>query len=240
MEIAKKLANSHNDIYGAEPVTIVVLGDSVSQGCFELFESGDAIDTVFEHQYAYGTRMDEMLHLLFPRAHIHVVNSGISGDNAQNGLKRLERDVLSFHPDLVVVSYGLNDATRGDAGLDAYTQALEGIFRAVVQTGAECIFMTENMMNTTVSCHIEKERIREMAERTLRVQTEGVLERYFEAAKAVANANGVRVCDCYAKWKAMECSGVDVTNLLANSINHPIRPMHALFAYSLVETMLEM
>ncbi len=62
MKIASKLANSQQNIYGASPVTIVVLGDSVSQGCFELFESGQAIDTVFEHRNAYSTKMDEMLH----------------------------------------------------------------------------------------------------------------------------------------------------------------------------------
>ncbi len=177
--------------------------------------------------------------MLFPKAHIHIVNSGISGDNAQNGLKRLERDVLSFHPDLVVVSYGLNDANCGDVGLEAYTKALEGIFRGVLQTGAECIFLTENMMNTTVSCHIEKERFREIAEHSARIQNEGVLDRYFEAAKEVARANQVRICDCYAKWKAMARAGVNVTELLSNYINHPIRPMQALFAYSLVETMLD-
>ena len=59
-----------------------------------------------------------------------------------------------------------------------------------------------------------------------------------DAAKETAAAHGVTVCDCYAKWKAMAAAGVNVTELLANKVNHPIRELTGLFAYSLLETML--
>ncbi|MBE6589000.1 MAG: GDSL family lipase [Ruminococcaceae bacterium] len=240
MKIIEKLAKKQNDLYGAAPATIAFLGDSVTQGCFELFESGRAIDTVFENKNAYSTRVSEILHMLFPKSHINIVNCGISGDNAPNGLSRLERDILPFKPDLVVVSYGLNDCANGEAGLEKYVKALDDIFKQVKATGAECIFMTENMMNTHVSCHVKNPRFAEIAEGTAKRQNEGVLDLYFDAAKKVAAENGVRVCDCYAKWKAMYAAGVNVTELLANYINHPIRELHYLFAYSLVETMMEL
>lgn len=239
MKIIELLAKKQNDLYGGRPATIAFLGDSVTQGCFELFESGRAIDTVFDNKSAYSTRVSEILHTFFPKSHINIVNCGISGDNAQNGLSRLDRDILPFRPDLVVVSYGLNDCGNGMAGLEKYTAALDAIFKRVTETGAECIFMTENMMNTHVSCHVTNPRFAEIAEGTAKRQTEGVLDAYFDAAKKVAAENGVRVCDCYAKWKAMHAAGVNVTELLSNYINHPIRDLHYLFAYSLVETMLD-
>lgn len=239
MKIIELLAKKQNDLYGAGPATIAFLGDSVTQGCFELFESGKAIDTVFENKNAYSTRVREILQMLFPKAHINIVNCGISGDNAANGLSRMERDVLPFHPNLVVVSYGLNDANLREGGLERYTTSLDGIFKKVKETGAECIFMTENTMNTHVSCHVTFDRFREIAEGTAKVQNDGILDMYFEAAKKVAAENGVRVCDCHAKWKAMMAAGVNTTELLSNYINHPIRELHYLFAYSLVETMLD-
>ena len=239
MKFIELLAKKQNDLYGAAPATVAFLGDSVTQGCFELFESGRAIDTVFENQHAYSTRLSEILHTFFPKAHINVINCGISGDNAQNGLSRLDRDVLPFQPDLVVVSYGLNDSGRGEGGLEGYVNALDGIFKRVRSTGAECIFMTENMMNTHVSCHVTNPRFIEIAEGTAKTQNSGMLDRYFEAAKKTALENGVRVCDCYAKWKAMHAAGVNVTELLSNHVNHPIRQMHYLFAISLIETMME-
>jgi lysophospholipase L1-like esterase len=236
MKFIEKLAKKQNDLYGASPATIAFLGDSVTQGCFELFESGRAIDTVFENKNAYSTRLSEILHVFFPKSHINVINCGISGDNAQNGLSRLERDVLPFKPDLVVVSYGLNDAGKGEAGLEAYTSALDGIFKKVKASGAECIFMTENAMNTHVSDLIGNERLRAIAEGAMKTQTSGMLEKYFEAAKKVALENDVRVCDCYAKWKAMIAAGVNVTALLSNKINHPTREMNRIFAYELIKT----
>ena len=239
MKLIEKLAQKQNNLYGASPATIAFLGDSVTQGCFELLESGKAIDTVFDNKSAYSTRVREILHTLFPKAHLNIINCGISGDSAPNGLSRLERDVLPFHPDLVVVSYGLNDANNGEGGLQKYAGALKEIFLRVQENGAECIFMTANCMNTQVSTYETNQRFREIAENTAKVQNSGMLGTYFETAKQVARENGAKVCDCYAKWMAMHRAGVNVTELLANKINHPTREMHYLFAYSLVETMLD-
>ena len=41
-----------------------------------------------------------------------VINSGLSGDTATKALDRLDRDVLAFAPDLVIISFGMNDFTR--------------------------------------------------------------------------------------------------------------------------------
>ena len=46
------------------------------------------------------------------------------------------------------------------------------------------------------------------------------------------------VCDAYARWKSMQENGVDITEMLANLINHPSREMHWLFAHALLETMM--
>ncbi len=43
----------------------------------------------------------------------------------------------------------------------------------------------------------------------------------------------------YAKWCRLRECGVNTTELLSNKLNHPIREMHRLTAYSLDETMFE-
>lgn len=45
---------------------------------------------------------------------VRTINSGVRGNTSRQGLKRLERDVLSHKPDAVVVLFGTND-TRVDA-----------------------------------------------------------------------------------------------------------------------------
>ena len=240
MKIIEKIAKKQTNLTANPPATIVFLGDSVTQGCFECYMTGPrSLETVFDYPSAYSTRIREMFAVLYPNAQVNIIDSGISGDGTLGGVGRLERDVLSYHPDLVVVSYGLNDSCAGLAGLDGYGERLAEIFRRVTESGAECIFLTENMMNTKTSCHLKDDLFIELAQQFAKVENDGVLEAYFERAKEVAKEYGVRVCDCYAKWKKMQAGGVDTTELLANKLNHPIRPLHYLFAFSLMETMFE-
>ena len=150
MKILEKMKKKQTNLTANEPVTIAFLGDSVTQGCFECYlTSPTTLETVFDYPSAYSTRLREMFALLYPNVQVNIINSGISGDGTYGGVARLERDVLRYQPDLVVVSYGLNDAaTGGDADLEGYGERLAEIFRKVTATGADCIFLTENMMNT--------------------------------------------------------------------------------------------
>ena len=242
MKVIEKIKNKQCDINANEPVTIVFLGDSVTQGCFECYLTGpDSLQTVFDYPSAYSTRIKEIFNILYPSVQVNILNSGISGDGTKGGIVRIERDVLRYNPDLVVVSYGLNDAALGGmADIDGYGARLKQLFNQITDSGAECIFLTENMMNTNTSVHLKDKLFIALAEHFAKVENDGVLQAYFEKAKEVANQNGVKVCDCYAKWKAMQKGGVEITEMLANKLNHPIRPLHYLFAYSLMETIFEL
>lgn len=239
MKIINKLKEKQDNLLGCKPITIAFLGDSVTQGCFECYQTGEnLLETVFDVNCAYSTHIKEILAILYPNVQVNIINSGISGDGTLNGVKRIERDVLSYHPDLVVVSYGLNDVHAGEVGLNDYATRLADIFQQIKASGAECIFLTENMMNTDVSVHFFKNKyFSDIAASFAGVQNSGMLDRYFEKAKEVAAEYGVHVCDCYAKWKAMYAGGVNITEMLANKLNHPIRELTYMFAYSLVETM---
>ena len=45
--------------------------------------------------------------------HITTINSGIGGETSKDLLNRINRDVLSFNPDLVIITIGGNDAWKG-------------------------------------------------------------------------------------------------------------------------------
>jgi lysophospholipase L1-like esterase len=196
------------------------------------------LQTVFDYKSAYSTRIREILNILYPSAQVNIINSGISGDSAPVGLSRLERDILSCNPDLVVVSYGLNDSTGGREKISAYTDALDGIFAKLKERGIETIFLTQNYMNTKTSPHLRDELFINLSKSFAgNVQNSGVLKEYFQAARAVCEKYGVKVCDLYPVWEKLEKSGVDVTELLSNKLNHPIREIHYYMAMKLVETM---
>lgn len=239
MEIVKKIAAKASNLHGAKIPTIAFLGDSVTQGCFECYQLNEGgIETVFDKEHAYHHYVDRIFSLLYPNVPLNIINAGISGDNTSGALARLERDVLLQHPDLTVVCFGLNDCSSGMDGLEGYKQRLQEIFTKIQEGGSEVIFMTGNMMNTSVSPHLAGDYFRDFATRFMERQHAGVLTAYFEGAKEVAKACGVKVCDVYSKWLKLYENGVDVTELLANKLNHPSREMNWMFAYELVNTMM--
>lgn len=240
MKIIEKIVAKQNNNWDVPSVSMAFLGDSVTQGCFELYRKSETeIETVFDKNSAYHNYIARIFAVLCPSVPINIINAGVSGSNARHGLDRLNRDVLQHNPDLVVVCFGLNDSFGGVDKIDEYTSALGEIFDRVRENGAELIFMTPNVMCKDVSCHLSDEKIIEMAENTVKIQTEGVLDKYISAAKALCEEKHVPVCDCYAKWQLMDKYGINTTELMANKTNHPLRDMNWLFAYSLVETMFE-
>ena len=82
----------------AEPIKLVVLGDSLAAG-YELKE-GDAFPAKLEAALK-AKGIDVM-----------VVNAGVSGDTAKQGLERLDWAVEP-DADAVIVELGANDALRG-------------------------------------------------------------------------------------------------------------------------------
>jgi acyl-CoA thioesterase-1 len=183
----------------------------------------------------YHAKLKRKLQTLFPNAPITIHNAGISGDNAQGGLARLERDVLRHQPDLTVVCFGLNDSGRREAGMDDYENGLRGIFRKLKAADVQTVFLTPNMKNTYVSPMIPFQALQDVALNCADQQNHGVMDAYMERARQVCREEGVPVCDVYRKWKQLYEAGIDITMLLSNYINHPTRQLHSLFADSLFD-----
>lgn len=238
MKIMQKIARKAADNYNEAGVTIAFLGDSVTQGCFENFRKNKGWETIFDKNNAYHAHLARIFALTYPTVPVNIINAGVSGDNAPHGLTRLERDVMSKNPDLVVVCFALNDSCQGEKGLEKYKTALAEIFENIQAADKEIIFMTPNMMNPTISVHIHDDDYLALAKTCMNIQTNGILDMYVEGAKEVCARYKVPVCDCYAKWKLLYQNGADITELLANKANHPTREMNWLFAVSLFETMM--
>ena len=237
LNILKKINKKQDALTSNAGVTVAFLGDSVTQGCFEVYRlSPEAIQTVFDSKYAYHKYFSEIFSYLYPSVPVNIINAGISGVTASHSLKMIDDLVIKHNPDLVVVCFGLNDSGKGEDGLKEYIDSLEGIFERIKETGSDIIFMTPNMKCTHISCHINDDMLEDAAKISADSQNNGVFDKYIDEAIKLCERKNVIVCDCYKKWKKMHECGVDVTELLSNKINHPTREMNWLFAYSLVET----
>jgi acyl-CoA thioesterase-1 len=110
------------------PVTIVALGDSLTQGW--MVSKG------------YVDFLKEMLHAKFPQSRFLLVNSGIPGDTADSGLYRMKWDVLHHNPDCVFIQYAINDAFSGFTE-QQFKRSIKGIIDTVRENGdAEIVLIT--------------------------------------------------------------------------------------------------
>ena len=238
MKITKLMAEKAKDNMNNSGVTIAFLGASGTQGCFELYKKSETeYETVFDKNCAFHAYVARIFAVLYPTVPVNIINAGISGDRAPHAYERLERDVLRYNPDLVVLSIGLNDSGAGINGINEYKEALSKIFKRLNKENIETIFMTPNMANTYVSYSIKDKDIREVAEIMKKIQTEGVFDLYMDAAREACEENNVVVCDNYKMWKRLYENGVDTTELLSNKINHPTREMNWMPAMLLVDQM---
>ena len=268
MQILNMLS-SRNELHGSSrPLSIACLGDSITHGCFETYIRGDGSwDCRYDAEAVYHARWrDKMLHL-FPRVSMHIINAGISGDNAPGGLQRLERDVLSFKPDFIMICYGLNDVMHGERNLFRYQQALEEIFARIKEQNIPFLFIRPNMMNTEVDSSITDQGLKNMAGQASLLQCDvtklsqearekvlldtylqkscpenyeiqSVMDFYMHEAACSCAKFGVPICDFYGLWKKLYYTGTDITRFLSNYINHPVPSMHDLLADMLLQMVL--
>ncbi|MDW7656466.1 MAG: SGNH/GDSL hydrolase family protein [Bacillota bacterium] len=73
--------------------------------------------------------------------HVCVINRGIGGETTAELLGRIERDVLSFAPELVIVTIGGNDAMRGMTVVQ-YKDNLQKLCILIKEAGAQPVLQT--------------------------------------------------------------------------------------------------
>ncbi len=226
MRVRDKIMLEYEGLVEHGSINIVAFGDSVSHGAV----GPDEID----YESVYWNRLRRKINDVRNYVPVNVINSGIGGITAKASLDRIERDVFSHHPDLVIVCFGLNDV---NGTLDDYLSSLETIFSECNKREIETVFLTPNMLNTYVA-QDTLEELKEYAKITAEMQNSGRMDSFIYSAVKLAEGMNISVCDCYSKWKRLS-ETEDVTLLLANRINHPVREMHELFAEGIFEIIMK-
>ena len=134
---------------------------------------------------------------------VRVINAGISGNTAGDGLRRLQRDVLVHQPDLVIIAFGLNDMKNG-VSLSRFDEDLASIIGEVTASGAQPVLLTTTRLQrgasmiTRVDPASFNESIRTLAEERgiplidVNVQFKGLNTPEYLIDAAHPNAEGYR------------------------------------------------
>lgn len=206
---------------GKDPFTIVFFGDSITAQPPSLEDGrGSFVDRVtaylrerYPHREVVLTRRDAPI-TPGPRQLV-VVKAGVGGDSTREGLKRIDSDVLSHHPDLVVIMFGVNDENSTGATNNVpvadYRRNLDSMVTAIRKGGGEPVLMTTSMKNKGW------------------IGTRGNLGEYAAAVRALGSSRGICVVDNFRAWQSLPARGYNYMILLDSSINHPNDLGHDLF-----------
>lgn len=199
------LSTVRQKLAAKQPVKIVCLGDSVT-GIY--YHTGG--------RRAYPEMLEVALKQVVPQSEIIVINAGISGNSTVDALKRLQKDVLDHHPDLVTVMYGLNDMAR--VPKPDFQTNLEQIIAQCRGVKAEVILCTPNGIINTSGRPIAK------------------LLEYNDAMKEVGRKHQVPVCDCYAAYETIREADPIAWRLLLSDEIHPNMDGHKRNAIEICRT----
>lgn len=191
--------------FGSSPVTIVCLGDSVT-GVY--YHTGG--------RRAYPEMLELAIRKAVPQAQVKVVNAGLSGHSTTEGLARLDRDVLQHKPDLVTISFGLNDVTRVPE--EQFVANLRKLVERCRAAKARVVLCTPNAVITTGSRPVEK------------------VARYCDRIRELGRTLNVPVCDQYAAGESLRANDAWAWRLTMSDEIHPNMDGHKRMAEALCRT----
>lgn len=185
-----------------KPVTIVCLGDSVT-GVY--YHTGG--------RRAYPEMLEVAIKQAVPDANVKVINAGISGHSTAEGLARLEKDVLSHTPDLVTISFGLNDVPRGAE--EVFRENLKALVAKCRDAKSQVVLCTPNSVLTTSGRPIEK------------------VSHYSQIIRLVAAELDVPVCDQFTAGERLKSKDAWAFRTTLSDEIHPNMAGHKLMAEEL-------
>lgn len=213
-------------------IVAVFLGDSITAGWREW--------GVLRPETAYPALWAQEVRQRYPSSALSIINAGLGGSTAADGLSRFQRDVLTHKPDLVVLCFGLNDAGAGAGGPEAFGARIARMVEQARSGGAACVYLTPNPIYDPgiPENHPHRDYLRRAVEGT---------EAYLDAGRQAALDAGGAVADGYGRWLrevqqrqhpgAFSHPALHPGNLalLSNGLHHPNDAGHQVLANALLE-----
>ena len=124
-----KLPNTARTVRSRQPLVIVAIGSSSTAGV-------GASDPA----HTYPAVLAGELHRGWPQLEVTVINKGVGGELVSQMLARFERDVLPYHPQLVIWQTGSNQVLKRE-NLEGYADTVREGIRRLKAARADVILM---------------------------------------------------------------------------------------------------
>ncbi len=200
-------------------ILVITLGDSITKGVRGGVKADETFSALLEQKaHQNGLR-------------VKVQNVGIGGERTDQGIKRLDRDVISKQPQFVTIMYGTNDSwvdkdkTESRLPMEAYEANLRQIIERLQRGGIQPILMTEPMFGEANPKNGAGE------EANVRITP------YMARCRVVAHELNVPLVDHFAHWGAAQKRKQKLQDWTTDGC-HPNPVGHTELAHRLFQTML--
>lgn len=209
---AARLPRTSKRLANREPLSIVLLGDSISTGCNA---SGWAGAPPFQPPYQ-DLLLEHLKTLSSPN--VTLTNLAVGGTSTPWGLTRVP-DVVAAKPDLVLLAFGMNDSSGRPAG--EYKANIEAIMKEIRKSSPDTEFiLIATMMGNADWVTLKQE-----------------LFPQYRQALAELCGPGVALADLTSNWQEMLKRKKD-SDLTGNGVNHPNDFGHRVYAQVLASILL--
>lgn len=138
-----RLADAMKRAQAGKKITIGTIGGSITQGT--------AASTTDER---YANRALQWWAKTFPKAQLDFVNAGIGATDSYIGVHRVDADLLSKKPDVVIVDFSVND-TDAALNLQTYDSLVRKILQAENHPAVILLFTTQEDGTSLQDTHMQ-------------------------------------------------------------------------------------
>ena len=156
------------------PLTIVFFGDSITFGY--------GVDPETESFYA---RIRNIMQTGI-YGEVRTINTGVSGDDTSEALKRIQTDVVDYKPDILIIAFGLNDSQNKSMTVKKFRENINTMISAL-PPGTQVILATSNTFLDTGQ--------------SLWKGMNGSLNLYMEEIRTIAREKKLALIDVNDVWK---------------------------------------
>lgn len=184
-----------------EEVIIAALGDSLTYGWMT--------------ELGYLDYLKSMLKKKFPGSRFKLVNRGVPGDTASDGLRRVDNDVISLLPDLVLIQFALNDAYT-DFTPEEFRKNIDSIISRIKDNSS-----SEIALLTSVAL--------------LDPYGKRIAQEFYKKILESGSENNIPVVSVHKYWEKKISSGVMHSLLVQGDGIHPTEKGYELMAEAVFE-----
>lgn len=187
-------------------------------------------DSITEQQL-YTNYVEAYLATSYPEYGFSFFNAGWSGDTAPGGAKRLDRDVLSIKPTVVILCYGMNDgqcASPSEAIRNQFAAGMHELVDRLKEKGIRILLMTPGMVDESVNPGLKSIQYNMKG---LRILADEILK--------LAATEKLPVCDTHKLMNDVDArakAAVPGFCMIPDSV-HPDPAGHLVMAYGLLQAL---